>query len=68
MVLPLKENSNISNLITAGLDTVAIRIPKNKIAHQLLETFSGPIAAPSANKSVHISPTTAQHVDGEFGT
>jgi len=67
MVLPLKENSDISDLITAGLNTVAIRVPQNKIAHQLLEHFQGPIAAPSANKSGQISPTTAAHVDGEFG-
>ena len=67
MVLPLKDNSPISDLITVGLDTVAIRVPANKVAHKLLETFGGPIAAPSANKSGHISPTTAHHVDGEFG-
>ncbi|MDG1437990.1 MAG: L-threonylcarbamoyladenylate synthase [Emcibacteraceae bacterium] len=66
MVLPLKENSPISDLITAGLDTVAIRVPANKVAHKLLENFGGPIAAPSANKSGHISPTTAHHVDSEF--
>lgn len=67
MVLPLKENSGLSDLISAGLDTVAVRVPKNDIAHQLLIHFDGPIAAPSANKSGHISPTTAAHVDSEFG-
>ncbi|MCC3861322.1 L-threonylcarbamoyladenylate synthase [Pseudemcibacter aquimaris] len=67
MVLPLNEESGISDLITAGLDTVAIRVPANEVAHQLLKEFDGPIAAPSANKSGHISPTTANHVDGEFG-
>lgn len=67
MVLPLNEDSNLSELITAGLDTVAIRVPENNTAHSLLDQFNGPIAAPSANKSGHISPTTAQHVDGEFG-
>ncbi|MBT5074982.1 MAG: threonylcarbamoyl-AMP synthase [Kordiimonadaceae bacterium] len=67
MVLPLKENSGLSDLISAGLDTVAVRVPKNDVAHSLLEHFDGPIAAPSANKSGNISPTTAQHVDGEFG-
>ncbi len=67
MVLPKKEASGLSDLISAGLDTVAIRVAKNHIAHELLKTFGGPIAAPSANKSGHISPTTAQHVDGEFG-
>lgn len=67
MVLPLREKSGLSDLITAGLDTVAVRVPKNSIAHELLRTFDGPIAAPSANKSGNISPTTAAHVDGEFG-
>lgn len=67
MVLPLKKDSDISDLITAGLDTVAIRVPANAVAHELLEEFGGPIAAPSANKSGHISPTTAGHVDSEFG-
>ena len=67
MVLPLKKNSDISDLITAGLNTVAIRVPIHPVAHQLLQKFNGPIAAPSANKSGHISPTTAQHVDDEFG-
>ena len=67
MVLPLKENSGLSDLVTAGLKTAAIRVPENPIAQSLLKSFDGPIAAPSANKSGHISPTTAQHVDEEFG-
>tara|TARA_R110002096_G_scaffold415163_1_gene616725 strand:- start:116846 stop:117814 length:969 start_codon:yes stop_codon:yes gene_type:complete len=67
MVLPLREQSGLSDLITAGLDTVAVRVPMNNVAHKLLQKFDGPIAAPSANKSGNISPTTAAHVDGEFG-
>jgi len=67
MVLPLKEKSGLSDLVTAGLDTVAIRVPENQIAHELLEHFDSPIAAPSANKSGNVSPTTAEHVDSEFG-
>lgn len=67
MVLPLKKNNGISKLITAGLETVAIRIPKHPVAQEILLEFSGPIAAPSANKSGHISPTCAQHVNEEFG-
>lgn len=67
MVLPLKEGCGLSDLVSAGLDTVAVRVPKNEVAHSLLEQFDGPIAAPSANKSGHISPTTADHVEGEFG-
>jgi len=66
MVLPLKKNNGLSNLITAGMDTVAVRVPKHKIAQELLHIFDGPIAAPSANKSGKISPTTAAHVDSEF--
>lgn len=66
MVLPLKENSKLSELVTAGLNTVAIRVPAHPVAHKLLKKFGGPIAAPSANKSGKISPTTAQHVDQEF--
>lgn len=67
MVLPLKEESGLSDLITAGLDTVAIRVPKNKIAHDLLTHFGGAIAAPSANKSGRISATSAAHVYEELG-
>ena len=67
MVLPLKNNSGLSDLITAGLDTVAIRVTENSVAHNLILQFDGPIAAPSANKSGRISPTTAEHVDSEFG-
>lgn len=67
MVLPQIENSPLSGLISAGLDTVAIRVPKNKTAHRLLDHFGGPIAAPSANISGKVSPTTAEHVADEFG-
>lgn len=67
MVLPLLKNNPLSELITAGLDTVAVRVPKNTTAHNLLQQFGGPIAAPSANISGQISPTTAQHVASEFG-
>lgn len=67
MVLPIKQNCGLSNLITAGLDTVAIRVPENVVAHELITEFDGPIAAPSANKSGKISPTTAKHVSDEFG-
>lgn len=66
MVLPVQQNSKLSDLIMAGLDTVAIRVPENKIAQSLLEHFNRPIAAPSANKSGKISPTNAVHVAAEF--
>lgn len=68
LVLPLKEGSGLSPLVTAGLETVAIRIPAHPSATGLLEAFQGPIAAPSANPSGRISPTRADHVvDGLLG-
>ena len=67
MVLPVKKNNGLSDLITAGLDTVASESAKAQSQHiELLRIFDGPIAAPSANKSGKISPTTAAHVDSEF--
>ncbi len=57
----------ISELASAGSDTLAIRIPSNPVALQLLKAFGGGIAAPSANRSGRVSPTTAQHVTEEFG-
>src|SRR5271170_4403605 len=65
MVLPKSEA--IVPAVTAGLPTVAIRCPDHPIALALLKKFSGPIAAPSANRSNRISPTTADHVRREFG-
>jgi L-threonylcarbamoyladenylate synthase len=68
LVLPLREGSGISPLVTAGLDTVAIRIPAHPLAQALLRAFGGPVAAPSANPSGRISPTRADHVlDGLTG-
>ena len=51
---------------TAGLPTVALRVPNHPLALKLLREFDGPLAAPSANRSTHVSPTTAQHVLDEF--
>ncbi len=62
LVLPLRPGSGIAGLVTAGLDTVAIRVPALAAAHDLLRAFGGPLAAPSANPSGRISPTTAAHV------
>ncbi|MHA1129111.1 MAG: L-threonylcarbamoyladenylate synthase, partial [Alphaproteobacteria bacterium] len=68
LVLPTRSDCGLSDLVTAGLDTVAVRIPANPIAQALLKEFGGPIAAPSANPSGKISPTTAGHVlDGLSG-
>jgi len=68
LVLPLQADAGLSDLVTAGLPTVAIRVPAHPIGHALLAAFDGPIAAPSANISGRISPTTAAHVlDGLDG-
>jgi len=62
LVLPRKKDSGLSLLVSAGLDTVAVRMPNHPIATELLKASGKPIAAPSANKSGQISPTQAQHV------
>lgn len=62
MVRPLRVGAEIASLVTAGLDTVALRVPAHPVAHRLLERFGGPLAAPSANPSGRISPTAAGHV------
>lgn len=62
LVLPLRDGHGLSELVTAGLDSVAIRIPQHPTAQALLEAFGGPLAAPSANPSGRISPTNASHV------
>jgi len=67
LILPVRKDAGLSELVTAGLDTVAVRIPNHPVAQELLKTCGRPLAAPSANKSGHISPTMASHVDQEFG-
>ncbi len=67
LVLPKKPNSGLSDLVTAGLETVAIRIPAQPVAQQLLRRFDGPLAAPSANPSGKVSATSAAHVQDGLG-
>ncbi len=62
LVLPLKDGHGLSSLVTAGLQTVGLRVPDHASARRLLATFGGPVAAPSANPSGRISPTRADHV------
>ncbi|NNK79630.1 MAG: threonylcarbamoyl-AMP synthase, partial [Litoreibacter sp.] len=62
LVLPLREGAQVSELITAGNDTVAIRVPANPLALELLRKLGVGVAAPSANISGQVSPTTADHV------
>lgn len=68
LVLPRKGDCRLSLLVSAGLDTVAIRVPAHPIAQQLLAAADIPVAAPSANRSGHVSATTAAHVAHDFGS
>ena len=68
LVLPRREGAQVSRLVSAGLDTLAVRMPAHPTARALLGAFGGPVAAPSANRSGQISPTRAAHVaDGMAG-
>jgi L-threonylcarbamoyladenylate synthase len=67
LVLRRHETSPLSLLVSAGLDTVALRVPAHPVAQSLLHAAGRPIAAPSANRSGRISPTTAAHVAAELG-
>ncbi len=67
ITLVVEKNPQIVDEATAGLSTVALRSPDHPLAQSLLREFDGPIAAPSANRSTRISPTTAQHVADQLG-
>jgi L-threonylcarbamoyladenylate synthase len=62
LVVPRQPGCPVAELATAGLATIALRAPAHSAARNLLAAFGGPIVAPSANRSGHVSPTTAQHV------
>ena len=66
-ILKKKENSKISKIATAGKNTVAVRVPKHKVVRNLLRILDFPLAAPSANISTKLSPTSAEDVVDEFG-
>jgi L-threonylcarbamoyladenylate synthase len=66
LVLPKTPDCAVADLATAGLDTVAIRIPAHPVARDILRVFGGPVVAPSANLSGHVSPTTAAHVQSDL--
>ncbi len=68
LVLPRHADSGLSLLVSAGLDTVALRVPAHPCAQKLLAAFGGPIAAPSANASGAVSPTRAEHVAQSLGS
>jgi L-threonylcarbamoyladenylate synthase len=62
LVLGKRKDCPVADLALAGLDSVAVRVPAHPIAQALLKAFGGPVVAPSANRSGHVSPTSAAHV------
>ncbi|MDO5612789.1 MAG: L-threonylcarbamoyladenylate synthase [Paracoccus sp. (in: a-proteobacteria)] len=62
LVAPLRADAGVASLVTAGLTTAAVRVPAHPVAQAVLRAFGGPLAAPSANVSGRVSPTTADHV------
>ncbi len=67
LTLVLPKKSIVPYIVTSGLETVAVRMPNNKIALELINKFGGPIAAPSANSFSRLSPTRAEHVEKQLG-
>lgn len=67
LALVVPKAPTIVDAATAGRPTVALRVPDHPLALEMLRAFGGPVAAPSANKSNHVSPTTAAHVREELG-
>jgi L-threonylcarbamoyladenylate synthase len=68
LVLPLRDGAPIASLVTAGLTTVALRVPRHRAMQGLIAAAGRPLAAPSANASNGISPTRAAHVAASLGT
>jgi L-threonylcarbamoyladenylate synthase len=66
LVLPKSKVCAVADLATAGLETVALRVPAHPVAREILRAFGGPVVAPSANLSGHVSPTTADHVQSDL--
>jgi L-threonylcarbamoyladenylate synthase len=62
LVLPKRAECPVAELATAGLDSIAVRVPNHPVAHGILAALGRPVVAPSANRSGHVSPTTATHV------
>ncbi|MEZ5893282.1 MAG: L-threonylcarbamoyladenylate synthase [Parvularculaceae bacterium] len=67
LVLPRRADSDVSLLVSAGLDTIGVRMPKHDLAQALIKSVDRPLAAPSANASGTISPTRAEHVRQSLG-
>jgi len=68
LTLVMARADGVLDAVTGGQNTVAVRCPSHPVAQALLVAFEGGLAGPSANRFGHVSPTTAQHVDGEFGS
>jgi L-threonylcarbamoyladenylate synthase len=68
LVMRKREASGVADLATAGLDTIALRVPSHPVAQALLRAVHCPVVAPSANRSGHVSPTSAAHVAADLGT
>ncbi len=62
LVLPKEASCPVAELATAGLDSIALRVPDHVVAQKILAALGKPVVAPSANRSGHVSPTTAAHV------
>jgi L-threonylcarbamoyladenylate synthase len=66
MVLPKAAKCRVAELATAGLDTIAVRVPDHDVVRNILASFGKPVVAPSANRSGHVSPTRAEHVQADL--
>ena len=67
LVLKKRAGCPVADLATAGLDSIAVRVPAHPVAQGILNRLGRPVVAPSANRSGHVSPTTAQHVMDDLG-
>jgi L-threonylcarbamoyladenylate synthase len=67
LTLILKRSDKAKDFVTGGQPSVGIRVPSHPVAQELLKAFGGGVAAPSANRFGHVSPTTAQHVRDDLG-
>ncbi len=67
LTIVLPRDARIADEVSAGRGTVGLRVPDHAVALELLAAFDGPVAAPSANRANHVSPTTADHVRAELG-
>ncbi len=67
LVLPKTDDCAVAELATAGLDSVAVRVPRHPVAHAIIIALGRPVVAPSANRSGHVSTTSAEHVLADLG-